>query len=182
MDEDEEKYKITFVFFDKPNMRFTLKILGKKINHDAFFSFLAKNENENEKKLQVCFYWQSDGNEESSYGKHLNQLRMKLMAKRIRFESVGTDKDVDLTIINDIFFALISGFPRPEKIILCSGDKSFSVALGMAKEIYSIPITVISGEKNCAEVLKNIAQEIIFIEDMINNNENLFFNYSNVNE
>lgn len=148
--------------------------LGRKINHDEFFTFLA----ENEKELHVRFYWRS-GEEESSYTIHLKQLRIKLQAQGIRFESVETDKDVDITIMNDMFTVLFdtdNGSRRPEKIILCSGDKAFSVILGAAKRWFDVPTTVISGENNCAEVLKKIAQEIIFIEDIINKNENLLLN------
>ena len=175
----EKKYGTTVLFFDKPNMDFIEESLGKKINHDEFFVFLAKNEEE----LHVRFYWRSNENEsESPYGIHLKQLRIKLQAQGIRFESIETDKDVDITIMNDMFTILFNSFTRPKKIILCSGDKDFSVILGAAKRLFNITIVVISHESHCAEVLKQIFDKTIFIEDMINNNENLLLDSFDQNE
>ncbi len=175
----EEKYGITVVFFDKPNMDFVEEALGGKINHDKFFAFLA--ENEKEKELHVRFYWQ---NNDSIYGKHLKQLRVKLQAQGIRFISVETEKDVDITMMNDMFtmlFDVNNNSLRPEKIILCSGDKAFSIILGAAKRRLGISITIISGVNQCAEVLKQIFKDTIFIEDMINNNKNLILDSLNSN-
>ena len=163
---------ITVLFFDKPNMDFIEnETLGKKINHDKFFTFLAKKE----KELHVRFYWRSS-EDESPYGMHLKQLRIKLQARGIRFISIETEKDVDIALMNDMFtilFDVNDSSARPEKIILCSGDKAFSVILGTAKRRFGIPTTVISSKSHCAEVLKEVLDETIFIEDM-DSNEDLF--------
>ena len=128
----EEEYGITVLFFDEPNMYFVEKesLAGKKINHNKFFAFLAKNE----KELHVRFYWRPD-EDESPYGMHLKQLRVKLQAQGIQFTSIETDKDVDIAIINDMIITLFDSSTRPKKIILCSGDKAFSVILGLAKDV-----------------------------------------------
>lgn len=171
----------TVLFFDKPNIDFVEEeTLGQKINHDEFFTFLA----EDEKELHVRFYWRSSEGE-SSYRKHLKQLRINLQAQGVRFESVETDKDVDIAMLNDMFTMLFDtddSSTRPAKIILCSGDKAFSVILGAAKRRFDIPTTVMSGKNHCAQVLKIVLYETIFIEDIVGRNENLLFNSSDSNE
>ncbi len=167
----EEEDGITILFYDKPNIDYVEEeTLGQKINHEAFFtSLIDKGE------LRVRFYWRSNESE-SSYGIHLRQLRINLQAQGVRFESIETDKDVDIAILNDMFTMLFdtdNSSTRPGKIILCSGDKSFSVILGAAERRFDIPTTVISGKNHCAEVLKKIAQKVIFIEDMVGDNESL---------
>lgn len=174
-----ETHTVTVLFFDKPNMDFVEKGLDRKIDHYKFFTFLAQNENE----LHVRFYWRTDENEYSSpYTGHLKQLRINLQAYGVRFESIETDKDVDIAILNDIFTILFGRSTKPAKVILCSGDKAFSIMLGEAKRRFDIPTTVISGKNHCAEILKIVLDETIFIEDIIRENENLLLNSSNSNE
>jgi len=167
----EEEDGITILFFDKPNISYVEEeTLGQKINHEEFFTFLAKK-----RELHVRFYWRSNESE-SSYGVHLRQLRINLQAQGVRFESIETDKDVDIAMLNDMFTMLFDtddSSAKSANIILCSGDKAFSVILGAAKRRFDIPTTIISGKNHCAEVLKKIAQEVIFIEDMVDDNESL---------
>lgn len=174
----EEKYGIIILFFDKPNMDFIEKEdLRRKIDHNKFFAFLR----EKGKELHIRFYWQSN-KDESPYRQHLKALRLNLQSQGIRFVSIETDKDVDITIINDmttVLFDVDDSSRRPEKIILCSGDKDFSVALGVAGRRFGVSITVISGRNHCAEVLKDVSDEIIFVEDMVSDNEELLLGSSN---
>lgn len=170
----EEKHGITVLFYDRPNMEFIEEqVLGRKINHNEFFTFLAKDEEE----LHVRFYWQSN-EDESPFGTHLNRLRKKLQPKGIQFTSIETDKDVDIDILNDMITALFDSSVIPKKIILCSGDKAFSIILGTAKRRLDIPTTVISGKNHCAEVLKDVLYKTIFVEDIVSDNENLLFDSS----
>lgn len=163
----------TVVFFDKPNLDFVEKrsLSGKKINHNELFSLLAKNERE----LYVRFYWRSNEGD-SPYGDHLERLRTRLQARGIRLVGIQTSEDVDQAIFNDlstILFDTDDSSTRPAKIILCSGDKAFSNIIGIAKRRLNISTTVISGRDHCAEALKEASDEIIFIEEMVSNNENL---------
>jgi uncharacterized LabA/DUF88 family protein len=180
---EEKRGMYTILFFDKPNMDFVEKeTLGQKINHDEFFGLLAAKEEEKEGKgeFHIRFYWQSN-EDESPYGKHLKQLRIKLQAQGIRFISIETGKDVDIAMLNDMFtilFDVDDGSRRPKKIILCSGDKAFSVILGAAKRRFDIPTTVISGRDHCAEVLRNVLGETLFVEDMVRDNEELLLGSS----
>jgi len=172
----------TVLFFDKPNFDFVEResLLGKKINHNEFFTFLAQNESE----LHIRFYWRSN-EDDSPYGDHLERLRTRLQARGIRLVSIQTSKDVDQAILNDIstiLFDTDDRSTRPGKIILCSGDKAFSVIVGIAKRQLNISTTVISGRDHCAEVLKEVSDEIIFIEEMASNNENLLLVPSASNE
>ncbi|XOB42480.1 MAG: NYN domain-containing protein [Candidatus Nealsonbacteria bacterium] len=175
----EEKHGRTILFFDKPNMDFIEKEdLRRKINHNKFFAFFKKEKEE----LYIRFYWQSN-EVESPYRKHLNLLRDYLLAvDGIHFISIETDKDVDIAILNDmltILFDVDDNSQRPKKIILCSGDKDFGAILGMTKRrLNNVQITVVSGENHCSETLKDISDEIIFVEDMVKNDENLLLGSS----
>lgn len=172
----------TVLFFDKPNFDFVEKesLFRKKINHNEFFSLLA----EDERELYVRFYWQSD-EDNSPYGDHLERLRTRLQAQGIRLVSIKTNKDVDIAILNDMstmLFDIDDSSMRPAKIILCSGDNAFSINVGIAKRRLNISTTVISGRDHCAEALKEVSDEIIFVEDMVGNNENLLLVPSASNE
>jgi len=178
----EEKYGTTILLFDEPNIRFVEEksLGGKKIDHNKFFAFLAEKEEE----LLVRFYWRPNKNE-SPYGKHIGQVREKLQAKGIGFISIETEKDVDISMLNDMFtmlFDVSHSSRKPKKIILCSGDKAFCVILGAAKRKLGVSTTVISGRNHCAEILKEILDEVIFIEDIVKENEGLLLNSSSLDK
>lgn len=186
---NEKKSKVVIVFFDEPNIWRIEKEFNKKLDHYKFFKSLPIYDEDYEDRdeyvekyknieLHIYFYWQP-GENSSSYRKHLEKLRRRLNSQNIMFTPIETtEKDVDITMINDMIVCLFNIFIKPEEIILCSGDGDFSIILGVAKKYFNVSVTVISREEHCSESLKDLGKTI-FIEKFLKENEDLFLNFSN---
>lgn len=80
-----------------------------------------------------------------------------------------TKVEVDSQIISDmaeLLFRFKEGKETIKEIILISGDRSFYKILCRAKR-EGIKIKIISGKEMCSRKLKKIADEVIFLEDII---------------
>ena len=155
---------------DGPNLRLGAEV---KINIIEFCSLLAE-----EKDTHVFYYYRFPeiaSGEDSffSFFAFIHEGCWRELAKQgISFVAFPTIRnEEDRKIISDIATLLLRpewllGKNEVEEIVLVSGDGGFSRTLELAKE-ENIKVKVVASEESCSPVLKNIADQILFLGDLI---------------
>ncbi|MDI6603522.1 MAG: NYN domain-containing protein [Patescibacteria group bacterium] len=175
-EEKKEKEGKTFVYIDSENLAAVEE--KEKVNWKSFFNHLLSER----KEAKIFFYWSySERLEEKSkpFERFLVRLRNQVEGPGIEFieikvptiEKVDSSgkisrvSKVDLAIVCDMAAHLLYNDPVKE-IILGSGDGDFYKLLKAAKFSKKAKITVISRKERCAQELRDIADEVHFLEEI----------------
>lgn len=189
MDKLELKKEKTRLFFvDDSNLGGMKREIGKELDMIELFKLLAQ------KGDRIFFYYRpieitQSENQEEPFLRYLDFLQNRLWRALAR-EGISlvvfpaTRSDEDAMIITDI---AISVYKREwlglkddvVEIVLISGDGGFAKILELAKEEEK-KILVIAGRESCSKRLTEIAYEVLYIQDLVEEYPELILEHERV--
>jgi len=174
--------KITrMILVDSDNLLGTKREIEERLDEIEFLKFLANNQ-----KSQIYYYFvprqitllaEEAKDPFVGFMEFLfNELRPALEKKGHFFKTFISRDNIDSKIVTDIARLLLRGKKDIKEIILISGDGDFAEILELAKE-EGIKIIVVAGKKTCSRKLKEVAQEVFYVEDLIGEHSELILQH-----
>jgi uncharacterized LabA/DUF88 family protein len=173
----EEEKTTRRVFVDSENLWGVQKDTGVKVDQIKLSKFLAEG-----RSTQIFYFFspreisQKETSEERGFLDYLyflfDEYREELEKVGIPVKIFPARSSVDVKIISSIAQTLLREKDKIGEIVLVSGDGGFAEVLELAKE-EGIKVKVVAGKESCSKRLKNIADETLFIEDLIEEHSEL---------
>jgi len=180
--------KDTVILIDGSNINSAMRRIGERLDYKKLKKYFSPKAGRTE---AIYYDWKpdfpflkmfSENSEESQEELKENQEKIMRAAKKesffqaLRYSGISVRNlsskeeeekktDVDLIIANDIDD--YASEPGISKIVLCSGDADFAPFLLRAKKKFGKKVVVVSGKEELSEKLREIADEVYFLEDII---------------
>jgi len=181
------KEKQRLILVDGPNLLGIKRQMKEALDEEEFFKLLSHSG-----KTHIFYYYQpreigkADEEQERPFLGYLDFLEKRLWQALIK-EGISlktfpaTRGDVDVMITTDIAISLFKGSliglkEEIDEIVLVSGDGGFARILQVAKE-EGKKITVIAGKENCSRRLMEVADDTLYIEELLEGHPELILNY-----
>lgn len=169
------------ILVDSENLLGTKRAIEERLDEIELLKLLT-----NDKKSQIYYYFVprqiillSEEAKDPFVGFMdfiFNELRPALEKEGHVFQTFISRDNIDSKMVTAIARLLLRGKRDIKEMVLISGDGDFAEILELAKE-EGIKIIVVAGKTTCSRRLKEVAEEVLYVEDLIGEHSKLILQH-----